>query len=116
MLTNLKRLREEYGVSQQRLADAVGSSQQSIHKYETADVQPDFAILKQIAIYFSTTVDYIIGHTTIREILGTDASPLTEEESKLIRHYRILDYPQRECLRMILNSFAGQKDATPPVE
>ena len=34
MLPKLKQLRQEYGISQQRLADAVNVSQPSINKYE----------------------------------------------------------------------------------
>ena len=40
MLPNLKRLRQEYGISQQRLADALQISQPSINKYENHKIEP----------------------------------------------------------------------------
>ena len=41
MLRKLKQLRQEYGISQQRLADAIGVSQPSINKYENHNIEPD---------------------------------------------------------------------------
>jgi len=45
MLRNLKQLRQEYHISQQRLADAVEVSQQSINQYENHNIEPDIAVL-----------------------------------------------------------------------
>ena len=45
MLPNLKTLRQEKGVSQQRLADAIGVSQPSINKYENHNIEPEIEIL-----------------------------------------------------------------------
>ena len=47
MLVNLKKLREEIGVSQRALADAVGVSQQSINKYENHKIEPDIETLNR---------------------------------------------------------------------
>ena len=66
MLENLKKLREEAGVSQKNLAEVIGVSQQSINKYENHNIEPDIGTLIRIADYFSTSVDYLIGHTDIR--------------------------------------------------
>ena len=49
MLPNLKRLRKEYGVSQQLLADVLGVSQQSVNQYENHSTEPDLATLTQMA-------------------------------------------------------------------
>ena len=66
MLPNLKLLRKEYGISQQVLADMMGVSQQSINQYENHSIEPDIALLTQMADYFNTSIDYIVGRTTIR--------------------------------------------------
>ena len=57
MLPNLKLLRKEYGISQQRLADVLGVSQQSINQYENHRVEPDIRVLSALADYFNTSID-----------------------------------------------------------
>ena len=52
MLPNLKLLRQKRGISQQKLADALGVSQQSINHYENHKIEPDIATLIKIADYF----------------------------------------------------------------
>lgn len=49
MIANLKKLKEEAGMSQRQLADSIGVSQQSVNKYENHNVEPDIAVLVQIA-------------------------------------------------------------------
>ena len=81
MLENLKALREAAAVSQKQLADAIGVSQQSINKYENHNIEPDIGTLIRIADYFDTSVDYLVGHTTIRRKIEQTASyELNEEE------------------------------------
>lgn len=65
MLANLKKLRTEHCITQQTLANAIGVSQQSINKYENHNIEPDIATLIQIANFFNTSVDYVIGNTEI---------------------------------------------------
>ena len=64
MLPNLKLLRKEYHISQQALADAIQVSQPSINKYENHNIEPEIAVLKRMADYFNTSIDFIVGHTT----------------------------------------------------
>lgn len=61
MIKNLKKLRTEYGLSQQQLADNIGVSQQSVNKYENHNIEPDIATLMAIASLFNTTIDYLVG-------------------------------------------------------
>ena len=62
-MINLKSLREERSLSQQKLADNFDISQQSIYKYENGISEPDIETLKRFAEFFHTSVDYIIGYT-----------------------------------------------------
>lgn len=104
MLHNLKRLREKHGVTQQKLACAVGVSQQSINKYENHNIEPDINTLIAIADYFHTSVDYLVGHT-----YETDASQefvkLSEEERRLINGYRFLTPKEQESIQLILENY-----------
>ena len=85
MLENLKALREAAAVSQKQPAEAIGGSQQSINKYENHNIEPDIETLIQIADFFDTSVDYLIGHTSVRhKIENVTAYELNAEESRIV--------------------------------
>ena len=110
MFANLKILRNERGLSQQRLADALGISQQSVNKYENQNVQPDIDILMRMADYFETSIDYIVGYTDIRrKIEHTESHHLNADEVKVLARYRALDGDERKCIQMMLDMFAKKK-------
>lgn len=62
-MENLRKLRMERNLSQQKLADIVGISQQAINKYENDISQPDINMLKQLASFFHTSIDYLIDYS-----------------------------------------------------
>lgn len=106
MLKNLRLLREERGMSQKQLADYIGVSQQSINKYENHNVKPDIGVLMRIADCFSTSVDYIIGHTEERRPLAPLAAYNADgEEFLLLQQYRKLSEKQKKCVRLILETY-----------
>ena len=55
-MERLRFLREKRGLSQQDLADLIGSTQPTIHKYETGANQPDIQTLGLLADVFETSV------------------------------------------------------------
>lgn len=106
MLPNLKRLRNEYGISQQRLADAIGVSQPSINKYENHNIEPDIEILKRISNYFNTSIDYIVGNTDVRRrIEHTETYYLNHHESEVITRYRSLTVEEQQCIDLTISTF-----------
>ena len=106
MLTNLRKLREDAGISQKALAEAIGVSQQSVNKYENHNIEPDIETLIRIADYFETSVDYLVGHSTVRrKIEEYHAFQLNENESRLVEAYRTLTPRQRECIHMVMESY-----------
>lgn len=105
MLPNLKKLRQEYGISQQRLADAIHVSQPSINKYENHNIEPEIEILKRMADYFNTSIDYIVGHTNIRRrIEHTDACHLNSTEMELITRFRALNEEEQNCVQVVVRT------------
>lgn len=106
MLPNLKKLRLEYGISQQKLADVLHVTQPAIYKYENLNIEPEIAILKQMAAYFDTSIDYLVGNTEIRRrIEPTDVYALNEQERMLIDGFRTLKQDERECIEMTVRTF-----------
>lgn len=105
MLPNLKLLRKEYGISQQLLADTLGISQQSVNQYENREIEPDIATLSQMAEYFETSIDYIVGRTDIRrKIERTLPYYLNEDEEAVVRGYRALAPNQRQCVNHVIDT------------
>lgn len=106
MLKNIRLLREERNISQKQLADVVGISQQSINKYENHNVQPDIETLKRLAVYFDTSIDFLVGHTEKRHKSGNvEAYYLSGEEADLVDEYRKLNRAQRDCLKHVMRTF-----------
>lgn len=106
MLKNLKQLREASATSQRQLANAIGISQQSINKYENHKIEPDIDTMIQIADYFNTSVDYLIGHTEIRQkIEPTSTRELNEAERQILCGYRKLSSKKQKIISMIIKSY-----------
>lgn len=58
----LKELREERGLSQTQMADALGVSRGSISYYENGERTPDIGFLAQAKEYFRVELDYLLGY------------------------------------------------------
>lgn len=58
---NLKMLRKQKGVTQQRLADILCVDKTSISKWENGFNYPNQNIQMMIADYFGVSVDYLLG-------------------------------------------------------
>jgi len=107
MLENLKALRESAAVSQKQLAEAIGVSQQSINKYENHNIEPDISTLIRIADYFDTSVDYLIGHTTVRHKLeNVTKYELNTEEQLVVDGFRKLSKKQKACIMTVIDSYS----------
>ena len=75
---NLKRLRLEKNLTQEKLADFLGVSFQSISKWERGDTYPDITMLPSIASFFNVSVD---------ELLGVDKAKEEEDIKRLLEEH-----------------------------
>ncbi len=57
----LKELRKSYGLTQEKLADALGISRVNYTRYETDKARPDYETLILLADFFDVTTDYLLG-------------------------------------------------------
>lgn len=107
MLKNLKALRMEYGISQQKLADAIYVTQPSINKYENHDIEPEIEILKLLADYFDTTIDYLVGHSDVRyPPKRWMDQKLNPGEAELLNRFRALSPEEQDCVQNTIRLFA----------
>lgn len=112
-MKNLKVLRLQRGLSQQKLADILHISQQSIYKYEHDITSPDIDTLKSMATFFDTSIDYIVGYTDYpRKVEHTFAMALNEDETSLILKYQHLTAKRRALVHSIIDSYSDDHDNT----
>lgn len=106
MLENLKKLREEAGISQKHLAEAIGVSQQSVNKYENHNIEPDIGTLIRMADFFNTSVDYLIGHSTLRHRLEpVTPYELNAQERAVMDGFRKLSSKQKNCVATVIEGY-----------
>ncbi len=63
MYRRIRDLREDHDLSQTQVAKMLGMSQTGYSKYETGENDIPTQILIQLARYYQTSVDYLLGET-----------------------------------------------------
>ena len=61
--STIKRLRLEWGITQEELAEAMHVSSQSVSKWERNTTTPDIALLPKLAVYFGVSMDTLFSLT-----------------------------------------------------
>lgn len=84
---NIKRLRENMGLSQAALARKLGVTRSSVNAWEMELSAPTAAYLVEIALLFHTTTDDILGLAQVDQISLRD---MDEIEKKLV--YSLVEY------------------------
>ena len=77
----LKELRKQSGMTQQQLADKLGITKSVISYYELSERTPSPDVLKDLAIIFHVSADYLLGIERAKTI---DVSDLSDEDVKLL--------------------------------
>lgn len=109
-LKHLKTLREKNHLSQQKLASIINVSQQSIYKYENGLAEPDFKTLIDLADYFETSVDYLIGNTNIcRKYEHLNDEKLSDIELEMIKEFRKLPTDLKDILIIYAKKYNTKK-------
>lgn len=97
MISRLKELRKEKGLTQIELAKLLNVSDRSVGFYETGERDPDTETLTKLANYFDVSIDYLLGRSDIRKpaevkietkaYYNLDTSGLPEEAIKQVEDY-----------------------------
>lgn len=108
-MKNLRLLRSQRKLSQQKLADILHISQQSVYKYENGLTTPDFQTLMRMADFFDTSVDYLIGYTEIpHKIEPVTEHKLNPDEECLVRKYRSLPVSCRKVVQLVMDEYLNR--------
>lgn len=114
MIKNLKKLRMKKGISQQKLGEILGISQQSVNKYENQDCEPDIKMLISISEFFHTTIDYLVGKEKEEKedknndnTENSNSYDLSEKEADFIERYRNFSIEQQDAFSCFLDAFSN---------
>ena len=67
MYQRIRDLREDRDLSQKKIAEHLGMSQTGYSKYETGENDIPTAVLIELARFYQTSVDYLLGETDQKE-------------------------------------------------
>lgn len=110
-MNRIKKLREEFGFTQQELADKINGAKSTIAMYEKGDRKPSLEILVKLSEIFDCSIDYILCKTDVRNsgeqiddvlneaMIGMskeDYNQLTETQKKQIRDFALFVKKQSE--------------------
>lgn len=79
----LKALREGAMLSQVKMAEALGSTQSSINRYENGQATPTVALFRAYADYFDVSMDYIFARTDKPQGKLYEYNPVTTDNPKM---------------------------------
>lgn len=99
MKLKIKELRDEFQITQQKLADLVLSSQRNVSNWESGASEPDCETLIRIADAFQISLDELFGRTPV-PVIGPDT-----KERRLLRLFRRLSEVQQDALYQMLETF-----------
>jgi len=63
MRLRIRDVREDKDLRQRQLAQYLNCRQQTYSRYETGVVEPPLEVMEQLALYYNTSVDYLMGLT-----------------------------------------------------
>lgn len=103
-MNRIKKLREEFNMTQQDLANKLQSSKSVIGLYENETRKPSMEILIKLSEIFGCSIDYLLGKTDVRDtgeqiddvlneaMIGMskeEYNTLTETQKKQIRDFAL---------------------------
>ena len=65
---NIRAFRKERRLTQEQFAEAMGVTVGSVYKWETGQTIPELSMLVEIADFFDTSMDVLLGYRVIKKI------------------------------------------------
>ena len=96
----IKNQRSRAGLSQERVAELVGVSRQSVTKWESGQSAPSTENLFRLAEIFGTTVDMLLDIPDEKNAQSTDQAQIKELTSQIQYLYRIESARKAEAERV----------------
>jgi len=92
-MQRLVELRKQKGVTQVKLSMEMNITQKMISAYERGKNEPCIDMLKKLALYYNTSVDYLVEFTDIKvPIDKISDNTMTSQEAELLDNFRKLSH------------------------
>lgn len=88
---NLATLRKKLSLTQAELAEKLNYSDKAVSKWERAEAIPDASILKQMAVFFNVTIDFLLNEHN-EETLNAVEITATETKKSLNNNHLIITF------------------------
>jgi len=95
--------REARGWTQEQLAQAVGTTQQTIQRWESGQTDPQVSRVTEISKALGITMTFLLGIDLDKK----DEPPLSPDEQHLIALYRNMDREHRDVLVQTARAFSA---------
>ena len=108
-MQRLSELRHLKKMSQQKLSFEMNISQKMISAYERGKNEPSIEMLKRLATYFNTSVDYLIGFTEVKTPIDKILEgKMTAQEAEVLDNFRKLSHSDRLKVEGVLLGFLAK--------
>ena len=100
MGTNIKKLREQMGMSQDQLAKRIGKTRSAISQYESGKIVPRMGVIEDLASVLRVDKTELIG--------DKKDGALSHDEIELLALFNSMDYERRMLLLSTARAFANE--------
>ncbi|MBE6719902.1 MAG: helix-turn-helix transcriptional regulator [Ruminococcaceae bacterium] len=97
---SIKALRQRHGITQETFASYIGTSVQTVSRWENGINYPDVSMLPILSSYFKVTTDYLLGirgDAIMAKLLKTTEvfeAATNEEAEKMIEKFKAEKFPK----------------------
>lgn len=105
----IKELREQFSLSQERLALEIQTSQRNIGRWENGENEPTYSQLIKLADFFGCSIDYLVGREDDFGNVNVSSSPsdLSKDEKTLLERFRKLGPFERESILVQIDALSS---------
>ncbi len=100
---NLEKLRKDNKVSQARLGEVLGITQQMVSNYEKESSQPNIELLVKMADFFKVSIDALVGYSPINN------EEMVTQRERLLNYYDRLTEADRDKCFTIMQTIISMK-------
>lgn len=100
---NIRMLRKERGLTQEQLAEAMGITVGTVSKWETGSCVPDVSLMMELAEFFETSVDVLLGYE--RQSMALEDRLERLKSLRMSKHYDEAFREGEQALQKYPNSF-----------
>lgn len=116
----LKKIRKQYKMTQEDVANFLGISRSGYTYYETGKSMPSIEVLKKLSAIYDTTIDEVVGNriknqsskygkSAVMEDCPDSLMYMKKEEQQIVMAYRLLDDNEKEMLKNFAVKMLSEK-------